>query len=243
MKTTNVFGIHSILEAIKSGTPIEKVWLLRGGKSKLYDRLIYTLKSKTIPFSFVPEEKLEKLSKKNHQRAVARISSIKTFEMEALVEEILEKKQSPIFVLLDSITDVHNFGAIIRSSVAAGVDAVFTPISNSAPLNGDVVKASAGNVFHIPISKVKNLKDVIYMLKANNVSIVAITEKAEDIIYNKSLNGPLAIVLGSEEKGISKGLLEIIDSYAIIPMQDGINSLNVSVACGIILFEIVRQRI
>ena len=243
MKTTNVFGIHSILEAIKSGTPIEKVWVLRGGKSKLYDRLIYTLKSKTIPFSFVPEEKLEKLSKKNHQRAVARISSIKTFEMEALVEEILEKKQSPIFVLLDSITDVHNFGAIIRSSVAAGVDAVFTPISNSAPLNGDVVKASAGNVFHIPISKVKNLKDVIYILKANNVSIVAITEKAEDIIYNKSLNGPLAIVLGSEEKGISKGLLEIIDSYAIIPMQDGINSLNVSVACGIILCEIVRQRI
>ena len=243
MKTTNVFGIHSILEAIKSGTPIEKVWLLRGGKSKLYDRLIYTLKSKTIPFSFVPEEKLEKLSKKNHQRAVARISSIKTFEMEALVEEILEKKQSPIFVLLDSITDVHNFGAIIRSSVAAGVDAVFTPISNSAPLNGDVVKASAGNVFHIPISKVKSLKDVIYILKANNVSIVAITEKAEDIIYNKSLNGPLAIVLGSEEKGISKGLLEIIDSHANIPMQDGINSLNVSVACGIILFEIVRQRI
>ena len=163
--------------------------------------------------------------------------------MDALIEEILEKKQSPVFVLLDSITDVHNFGAIIRSSVAAGVDAVFTPISNSAPLNGDVVKTSAGSVFHIPISKVKNLKDVIYTLKANNVSIVAITEKAKEMIYNKSLNIPLAIVLGSEEKGISKGLLEIIDSHVSIPMQNEINSLNVSVACGIILFEIVRQRI
>ena len=243
MKTTNVFGIHSILEAIKSDTPIEKVWLLKGGKSKLYDRLIYTLKSKTIPFSFVPEEKLEQLSKKNHQRAVARISSIKTFEMEPLIEEILEKKELPVFILLDSITDVHNFGAIIRSSVAAGVDAVFTPISNSAPLNGDVVKTSAGNIFHIPISKVKNLKDVIYTLKANEVSVVAMTEKAEEKIYNKPLNVPIAIVLGSEEKGISKGLLEIIDSHASIPMQKEINSLNVSVACGITLFEIVRQRI
>ena len=108
------------------------------------------------------QKKNWKIIKKNHQRAVARISSIKTFEMEALIEEILEKKQSPVFVLLDSITDVHNFGAIIRSSVAAGVDAVFTPISNSAPLNGDVVKTSAGNIFHIPISKVKNLKMYLY---------------------------------------------------------------------------------
>ena len=120
---------------------------------------------------------------------------------------------------------------------------MFTPISNSAPLNGDVVKTSAGNIFHIPISKVKNLKDVIYTLKANDVYLFAITEKAEEMIYNKSLNVPLAIVLGSEEKGISKGILEIIDSHAFIPMQNKINSLNVSVACGISLFEIVRQRI
>jgi 23S rRNA (guanosine2251-2'-O)-methyltransferase len=162
--------------------------------------------------------------------------------MEPLIEKIIAEKDNPLFVLLDGITDTRNFGAILRSSAATGVDAVFVASSGSAPLNGDVVKTSAGGAFKVPISKVKHLKDVVYFLEAQDVPTLAITEKASQTIYEKKLSGPIALVFGSEDVGISHGLLKILKEQAKLPMQSAIDSLNVSVACGVVFYEVVRQR-
>lgn len=242
MEKLTIFGIRSILEAIEVGKPIDKVWLLKGSQSKLFDQLLHVLRAKKIAFSFVPSERLDRFSSKNHQGAVARVAALETKEMEPLVELIMANKKNPLFVLLDGITDTRNFGAILRSSAAVGVDAIFISSSGSAPLNGDVVKTSAGGAFKVPIAKVHHLKDVVYFLKAHEIQTLAITEKAKETVYKKDLSGPMAIVFGSEDTGISKGLLKIVDDQAKIPMHLEIDSLNVSVACGVVLYEMLRQR-
>ncbi len=242
MDTLTIYGIRAIIEAIDSGKSIDKIWLLKGSQSKLFDQLLYVIRKKNIAFSFVPKERLDRFSSKNHQGAVARVAALETKEMEPLVELIMKNKENPLFVLLDGITDARNFGAILRSAAAAGIDAMFISNSGSAPLNGDVIKTSAGGAFKVPIVKVQHLKDVIYYLKTYEIPTLAITEKAKETVYKKNLKGSMAIVFGSEDLGISKGLLRILDDQAKLPMQQSINSLNVSVACGIIFYEMLRQR-
>ena len=243
MDTFTIFGIRAIIEAVNSEKPIDKVWLLNSNQSKLFDQLLFKLREKKIPFSFVPAERLQRFSDKNHQGAVARISPLKTFEMESLVEEIITTKKNPVFVLLDGITDVRNFGAILRSAAATGVDAVFIPQSGSAPLNADVIKTSAGGAFKIPVSKVQHLKDVVFRLTASDIPVIGINEKTEKTLYEIDLKGPVALVFGSEDQGISKGLLKILTDQAKLPMTAAIQSLNVSVACGVVFYELVRQRL
>ena len=242
MEKETIYGIHAILEAIKSQQPIDKVWLQKGSKSKIFEQLLNKLRSENISFSFVPTERLERYSAKNHQGAVARIAAIKTIGMVPLIDTILNKKKKPLFVLLDGITDTRNFGAILRSAAASGVDALFVSTSGSAPLNGDVVKTSAGGAFKVPISKVLHLKDVVYHLKAHNIKIFGITEKAKETVFKKNFKGPVALIFGSENLGISKGLLKLLDDQAKLQMKNEIDSLNVSVTCGILFFEILRQR-
>ena len=243
MEGVTIFGIRAILEAIKSGKSIDRVWLLKGAQSKLFEQLLHVLRNNNIAFSFVPVERLDRFSNKNHQGAVARIAALATLEMEPLVESIIEKKQNPVFVLLDGITDTRNFGAILRSAAATGIDAIFIASTGSAPLNGDVVKTSAGGAFKVPISKVQHLKDVVYYLRAHEVPTLGITEKATETIYENNLKGPIALVFGSEDIGISKGLLKVISNTAKLPMKETIGSLNVSVACGVVFYEVIRQRI
>ena len=243
METVTIFGIRAILEAIQSGKSIDRVWLLKGTQSKLFEQLLHVLRSNNIAFSFVPVERLNRFSEKNHQGAVARIAALATQEMEPLIETILEKKENPIFVLSDGITDTRNFGAILRSAAATGVDALFIASTGSAPLNGDVVKTSAGGAFKVPIAKVQHLKDVVFYLKAHDISTLGITEKATATIYESDLKGPVALVFGSEDVGISKGLLKTLSNTAKLPMTEAIASLNVSVACGVVFYEIIRQRI
>ncbi len=242
MEKETIYGIHAVLEALKSDQPIDKVWLQKGSKSKLFELLLNKLRLKSISFSFAPSEKFERFSEKNHQGVLARISAIKTVEMIPLIDEILHQKKNPLFVLLDGITDVRNFGGIIRSAAASGVDAIFISSSGSAPLNGDVVKTSAGGAFKVPISKVSHLKDVVFNLKARGVKIFGITEKAKETAYKKNFKGPIALIFGSEDLGISKGLMKLLDDDAKLQMKNEIDSLNVSVTCGIIFFEILRQR-
>ena len=242
MEKETIYGIHAILEAIKSEQPIDKVWLQKGSKSKLFEQLLNKLRSENISFSFVPTERLERYSAKNHQGAVARIAAIKTIGMVPLIDKILNKKKNPLFVLLDGITDTRNFGAILRSAAASGVDALFVSTSASAPLNGDVVKTSAGGAFKVPISKVLHLKDVVYHLKAHDIKIFGITEKAKETVFKKNFKGPVALIFGSENLGISKGLIKLLDDEAKLQMENEIDSLNVSVTCGILFFEILRQR-
>lgn len=243
MEKFTIFGIRAILEALNSEKPIDKVWLLKGTQSKLFEQLLYKLREKNIAFSFVPVERLSRFSEKNHQGAVARVGAIKTVEMEPLIEEIMRTNQNPLFLLLDGITDVRNFGAILRSAAASGIDAVFIPSSGSAPLNGDTIKTSAGGAFKVPISKVNHLKDVLFYLKAQEVSILALTEKASQTIYQQDLKGPTALIFGSEDIGISSGVLKLADVKAKLPIENEIDSLNVSVACGIVFYEAIRQRL
>jgi 23S rRNA (guanosine2251-2'-O)-methyltransferase len=163
--------------------------------------------------------------------------------MEPLIEGIMQTNKNPLFLLLDGITDVRNFGAILRSAAASGIDAVFIPSSGSAPLNGDTIKTSAGGAFKVPISKVNHLKDVLFYLKAQEVSILALTEKASQTIYQQDLKGPTALIFGSEDIGISSGVLKLADVKAKLPIENEIDSLNVSVACGIVFYEANRQRL
>jgi len=243
METFTIFGIRAILEAIQSEKPIDKVWLLKGTKSQLFEQLLHKLREKNIAFSFVPVERLSRFSEKNHQGAVARIGAVETVEMEPLIERIMEAKKNPLFLLLDGITDVRNFGAILRSAAASGIDAVFIPSSGSAPLNGDTIKTSAGGAFKVPISKVNHLKDVLFYLKAQGVALLALTEKATETVYEQDLKGPTALIFGSEDTGISPGILKIVDAKAKLPIRNDIDSLNVSVACGIVFYEAIRQRL
>src|SRR5690606_33661621 len=191
---------------------------------------------------YVPIEKLNRLTRSNHQGVVAQISPVDFHNFEALVEQVIEKEKLPLFLLLDQVSDVRNFGAIIRTAECCGVHGIIVPKTGSAPITEDTVKTSAGAVFKVPIAKVDHLKDAIYYLQASGIDIVAATEKTEAEIYNVDLDRPTAIVMGSEEKGISPSILGIVDHKAGLPLLGRIGSLNVSVACGVFLYEVVRQR-
>jgi len=241
-KTTTIFGTRAVLEAIASGKNIEKVWLLKNSQNPQFNHLQQQLDQHNIKVSYVPKERLERFDQKNHQGVVAQMAAVATVEFETLVDQ-LKNKKNPLLLLLDGVTDVRNFGALLRTAAAVGVDGVIIPNSGSAPLNGDVVKTSAGGIFRVSIAKVNHLKDVIYQLQELDFSIFAITEKTTTSFYDYDYKGPTALILGAEDKGISKGILKIVKQQAKIPMVETSNSLNVSVAAAVVLYEIVRQRL
>ena len=240
-ETSNIFGIRTIIEAINAGQSLEKVYIQKGLSGHLFSELNTLIKQHNISTSYVPVEKLNHLSKnQNHQGVIAKISAVDFYSLEDIFTTI--NKDKPLFLLLDQITDVRNFGAILRTAECTGVDAIIIPNQGSAPLNADAIKTSAGAAFKIPISKVNHLLDAIYFLQAEGIQIVAITEKTEDTIYEVELNKPTALIMGSEHKGISPAILKIADAKAKLPLLGDIASLNVSVACGVALYETVRQR-
>ncbi len=237
-----IYGIRAVIEAIQANQPINKVYLQKGLKGDLFKELESTIRKNKISSSYVPAEKLNRLTEHNHQGVVANISSIGFQDFEPLLEGILEKNTAPILLLLDQISDVRNFGAIIRTAECCGVDAIIVPKSGSAPLNDDAIKTSAGAAFNIPISKVDHLKDAIFYLQASGVKLVAATEKTNESIFDLDLKQPCAIIMGSEDRGINPSILKMVDNKAKLPMMGEIASLNVSVACGVFLYEVVRQR-
>lgn len=238
-----IYGLRAILEAIEAQKPINKLFLQKGLKGDLYRELEMKIRKHGLSVSYVPIEKLNRLSTNNHQGAVAQISPVAFHQFEPLMERILEEKKKPLLLLLDNITDVRNFGAIIRTAECTGVDAIIVPRSGSAPITDDTVKTSAGAIFNVPISKVDHLKDVIFYLKASDVKIIGATEKTDDAIYAIDFNVPTALLMGSEEKGISPSILKLLDAKAKLPLMGDIGSLNVSVACGVFLYEALRQRL
>ena len=241
---TIIFGLRAIIEGIKSGTNINKIYLQKGLRGHLFSELELLIKQNRITTSFVPVEKLDRLSyNKKHQGAVAQISPVAFYDLEELIEQTQNKKKTPLFVVLDQVSDVRNFGAIIRTCECAGVDGVIIQQSGSAPINAETIKTSAGAAFKIPISRVSHIKDAIYILQAFGIDIIAATEKTNHLIYDLSLNQPLAIVMGSEHKGISPSVLKLVDQKARLPLHGEIDSLNVSVACGAFLYEVIRQRL
>lgn len=243
-QSTVIFGIRAIIEAIESGSSLEKVYLQKGLRGDLFFQLDKTLKKNKISTSIVPVEKLNRLSKhNNHQGAVAKIAPIKFAELEEVIESVLASNKTPLFLVLDQLSDVRNFGAIIRTAECTGVNAIIIQKSGSAPVNSDTIKTSAGAAFKIPICKVDHIKDAIFQLKAADIKLVAATEKTENSVYDLDLKEPLALIMGSEHKGVSNSVLKIVDYKGKLPLLGEIESLNVSVACGAFLYEIIRQRL
>ena len=241
-KSTEIYGIRSVIEAINSSKDIDKVFIQTGLKGKLIGQLESLIRKKNINFSFVPKQKLDRLSKKNHQGVIARIAPIKFYTIDSF-STVIEKSKNPFILILDQINDVRNFGAIIRTAEISGVDGIIIQNSSSAPVNSDTIKTSAGAIFNIPICKVNHIKDAIYHLQSLNISIISASEKSVKNIYDVNLKGPIAIIMGSEQKGINKSVIKLSDESVKLPMYGKIESLNVSVACGIFLYEVVRQRI
>ncbi|MDC1372514.1 23S rRNA (guanosine(2251)-2'-O)-methyltransferase RlmB, partial [Flavobacteriaceae bacterium] len=204
--------------------------------------IVADLEALNTTISYVPLEKMEKLCRSNHQGIILISSPIEFVALETMVEAVLESEKTPLFLILDQISDVRNFGAILRTAECTGVDGVIIQKKGGAPVSGDTVKTSAGAIFNIPICKVDHIKDAIYYLQGSGITTIAATEKTQDTIYNLELNEPMAIVMGSEGLGVSKSVLSIVDKKASLPLLGVINSLNVSVACGALLYEVVRQR-
>ena len=241
-RENTIFGIHPILEALKSELVIDKLFLQKDSNNSKIQEIVTICEKSDVTINYVPLEKLNRLTKGNHQGVVAISSPISFYSLESLVENIIQKKEKPLFLILDQLSDVRNFGAIIRTAECTGVDAIIIQKKGGAPVTGDTIKTSAGAIFKIPICKVDHIKDAIFYLKASNIITIAATEKTNETIYDLNLNGPLAVIMGSEGKGISKSVLNIVDQKAALPLLGNINSLNVSVACGALLYEVLRQR-
>jgi len=242
-KQNTIFGIYPIQEAINANIIIDKLFIQKDSGNPKINEIVYAVENSEISINYVPTEKLNRLTNGNHQGIVAITSPISFYPLEEIIEKTLTNKKYPLFIILDQISDVRNFGAIIRTAECTGVDAIIIQKKGGAPITGDTVKTSAGAIFKVPICKVDHIKDAIFYLKASNITTIAATEKTNYSIYNLELNKPLAIVMGSEGKGVSKSVLNIVDFKAALPLLGEINSLNVSVACGVFLYEITRQRI
>jgi 23S rRNA (guanosine2251-2'-O)-methyltransferase len=241
-KETLLFGIYPVIEALKAKQTIDKAYVQKGLQSPKIDAIVADLEALNTTISYVPLEKMEKLCRSNHQGIILISSPIEFVALETMVEAVLESEKKPLFLILDQISDVRNFGAILRTAECTGVDGVIIQKKGGAPVSGDTVKTSAGAIFNIPICKVDHIKDAIYYLQGSGITTIAATEKTQDTIYNLELNEPMAIVMGSEGLGVSKSVLSIVDKKASLPLLGVINSLNVSVACGALLYEVVRQR-
>ena len=237
-----VFGIHAVGEAIKAGKDIDKVLLRRGAGSDLLKDLMAEIRRLDIPVQQVPVEKLNRVTRKNHQGIIAWISQVSYSDLASVLPGIYESGDDPLILLLDGVSDVRNFGAIARSAECAGVHAIVIPLSGSAAINSDAIKTSAGALHRIPVCRERDLLTAARFLRDSGLKLFAATEKAEEQLYNADMTGPAAIIMGSEDRGVSNALLKDCDYWVSIPMKGSISSLNVSVAAGVLLFETVRQR-
>lgn len=238
-----IYGMHPVTEAVVSGKQIDKVLLKQGLEGVQFRSLLQLLKDRTVPFQFVPAERLARVGNGRNQGVVAYLSRIDYAPFEEVVDRALEKNPAPVFIMLDGVSDVRNLGAIARSAECAGASAIILPAKGGAAINADGIKASAGALLRMDVCKTQNLRIPLYYLKEKGFLVVGATEKASSLIYDADFRKPLVIVMGSEGKGISDSVLSLCDVQAKIPMTGETGSLNVSVAASIVLFEVVRQRL
>lgn len=241
-KSDYIFGIRAVIEAVEAGRSIDKVLVRRDLGGDLGRELMDKLREYGVVVQKVPQEKLNRITMKNHQGAIALLSPIDYSRLEHLVPLFYEEGRNPLVVVLDGITDTRNFGAIGRTAACAGVDAIVIPERNSVSVTPDAVKTSAGGLFHVPVCREKDTLSAVRFLKENGYRIVGATEKGAAPYTDADYRVPVAIVMGSEDTGISDGVLRICDDLAAIPIVGKIESLNVSVAAGIMVYEALRQR-
>lgn len=243
MKNDNrIFGLHPVLEAIEAGKTIDKLIVQKGLQGEVANQLVKKARDLGIQIQYVPVQKLNRLTGKNHQGVFAFLSPIDFHRIDDVLPTIYEKGETPFFLILDRLSDVRNFGAIARTAECCGIHAIIVPERGAAAMNEDAIKTSAGALFKIPVCREKSLKEVINFLQLSGVSVVCATEKTENTIYETDLVKPLAIVMGNEGDGVSDEIIKKADILAKLPLKGEIGSLNVSVACGAFLYEAIRQR-
>ncbi len=241
-KQSMIFGLQPVLEAVKSGKEFEKILLSKGAQSELSKELFHHIRQMNIPFQFVPGEKLNRITSKNHQGAIAYVSQISYVPVEELVQSIFEKGDTPFLMYLDKITDVRNFGAISRTAECAGVQGIIIPQKGASPVTADAIKTSSGALNHIPVCRIENPVKTIEYLKNSGLQIFCATEHGDTLYFQADYKNPLLLVMGAEDKGIAPGILQLTDNQIKIPVLGNISSLNVSVAAGVIMYEVLKQR-
>lgn len=234
-----IFGVRPVIEALEAGRELERIFVRKGSDSPVMQRLTSLASERGVDVAYVPVEKLDRMVRGNHQGVAAIMSMIDYASLDDVIERV---GSDAIVVLLDGVTDVRNFGAIARSAECAGADAVVVSAKNGAQVNSEAVKSSAGALNVLPVCRVGSVRNAIRQLKNEGFKIVAATEKSDTPLWAGDLKGRVAIVMGSEDKGISKELLKLCDQQLAIPLKGEISSLNVSVAAGILIFEVIRQR-
>jgi 23S rRNA (guanosine2251-2'-O)-methyltransferase len=238
-----IFGLRPIIEALKAGKELDRLFVQSGLRNELFTELMSLLKKQNISFQYVPVEKLNRLTSKNHQGVVGYVSTITYQKIQDVLPLIFEAGKTPLILILDRITDVRNFGAIARTAECSGVDAIIIPAKGAAQINADAMKTSTGALHTVPVCREENLKAVLEFLRESGLQVIACTEKTTDMYYQQDYTLPVAIIMGSEENGVSPEYLKMADAHAKIPLLGQISSLNVSVATGVILYEVVRQRL
>jgi 23S rRNA (guanosine2251-2'-O)-methyltransferase len=237
-----IFGIRAIIEAVEAGKTIDKLFIQKGLHNDLFAELWKLVREKRINYKHVPLEKINRLTRKNHQGVFAFISPIDFHNIEDVIPKLYEEGKNPLVLVLDRITDVRNFGAIARTAECAGVDTILIPEQNAAAINADAIKTSAGALHKVTVCRTWNLKLALQFMKESGIQLIGCTEKTQDEMYKPNYTTPTAIIIGSEEDGVSPEFLKMCDARAKIPMNGKIASLNVSVATGVILYEAIRQR-
>lgn len=242
-KQEYIFGIRAVIEAIQQEKEIDKVMLKQGVRGELFQQLFSLVKQNNIPFQYVPEEVFKPFADRNHQGVLAEVSPVPYQDIDEVLDAVEAKGEVPFVMILDRITDVRNFGAIARCAECAGVHVIVIPNKHSAKISSDAIKTSAGALYHIPVCRVLNLKKLVRELKfQRGIKVYAASEKAEKFYTGVDMTEPVAIVMGAEDKGIDEGLLNIVTDCVKIPQKGQIESLNVSAAAAVVLFEVVRQR-
>lgn len=237
-----IFGLRAVIEAVQAGKDIDRVLVKRELQGELFRELQEVLVLHEIPIQKVPIERIDRITRKNHQGVLAFISAVTYQKIEDIVPLLYEEGKNPFIVILDGITDVRNFGAIARTCEVAGVDAIVIPARGSVRVNADAIKTSAGALHSIPVCRELNMKESIQFLRNSGIKVVAATEKAAENYTSSTYVDPIAILLGSEDVGINPEIMRICDDLVQIPVFGTIQSLNVSVAAGVMLYEVIRQR-
>lgn len=243
MNEQYIFGIHPVLEAFNSGKEIDKLYIQKGLRIESFGEILREAKNLGVYIQFVPIEKLNRITRKNHQGIIAMTSLVEYQNIESILPMVYESGEIPFILMLDKVTDVRNLGAITRTAECTGVHAIIVPAQNSAQINAEAVKSSAGAILRVPIARSYKLKDDLQYLKDSGFQIIAVSEKADSDYTKVDYNLPSLIIMGSEEDGISDEYLKYCSHFVKIPMVGEIASLNVSVAAGVVLYEALKQKL